>query len=469
VKGVVVKEEKEKTKEVARKREEGQVEKKSPQESVKEVVVKEEKEKTKEVARKREEGQVEKKSPQESVKEVVVKEEKEKTKEVARKREEGQVEKKSPQESAKEVVVKEEKEKTKEVARKREEEQVEKKSPQESVKGVVVKEEKEKTKEVARKTDKILESEEKSEPTMKDPSSTKSESPEVEVALSLPKESKESLIAEAKKKEGIPGKEEKKVVKPEEISKIKENTYIVKEEDNLWLIARRFNTRVKNLKAINNLTSNRLDKGDVLLIPQTSEKELHVKKSVKEITNEGKQSSPDKRSAKNIPKRKLTSKQPLEDSSKSKTTKKPVKLIKKVSINKLSPEIANPDKALLFPFISSYFKAYKNRDIKSFEAFFQRGAKENGIKISKILPSYRKNFSSLEIVKYDFIIDRIYLKDQLAYINGDFELKFKDKNDRKIKNSRGRLNWILSWQDNNWKIKELNYSLNKKNLEAQNL
>src|SRR5919202_1378531 len=56
--------------------------------------------------------------------------------------------------------------------------------------------------------------------------------------------------------------------------------YIVKEGDNLWEIARRFNTSVKDLRDVNNLNSNELNIGDVLIIPQGKrEKEVERAKS----------------------------------------------------------------------------------------------------------------------------------------------------------------------------------------------
>lgn len=45
-------------------------------------------------------------------------------------------------------------------------------------------------------------------------------------------------------------------------------TYTVKSGDTLWLIAQRFNTTVNAIKALNNLTGDSLDVGQVLLIPQ---------------------------------------------------------------------------------------------------------------------------------------------------------------------------------------------------------
>lgn len=50
-----------------------------------------------------------------------------------------------------------------------------------------------------------------------------------------------------------------------------ENTYTVKSGDSLWSIAKRFDVSVQELKEINNLTNNLLNIGQVLVIPQKEE------------------------------------------------------------------------------------------------------------------------------------------------------------------------------------------------------
>ena len=47
---------------------------------------------------------------------------------------------------------------------------------------------------------------------------------------------------------------------------ITETTYVVKSEDNLYSIARKFNTTVDILKKLNNLTNNLLSIGQILII-----------------------------------------------------------------------------------------------------------------------------------------------------------------------------------------------------------
>lgn len=47
-----------------------------------------------------------------------------------------------------------------------------------------------------------------------------------------------------------------------------QNTYIVKKGDSLWSIAKKYNTTIEQLKVANNLTSNLLNIGQILKIPQ---------------------------------------------------------------------------------------------------------------------------------------------------------------------------------------------------------
>ena len=48
-------------------------------------------------------------------------------------------------------------------------------------------------------------------------------------------------------------------------------TYVVKKGDSLWLIANKYDTTIEKIKTTNNLTSNLLPIGQVLIIPSTSE------------------------------------------------------------------------------------------------------------------------------------------------------------------------------------------------------
>jgi len=305
-------------------------------------------------------------------------------------------------------------------------------------------------------------SEEVSELTTEEPSTTKLEGEEKEAALLL-KESEKVLIAK---------KEEKKILQPKETSKIKQNKYVVIKEDNLWEIARRFNTSVKNLKETNNLKSNRLDIGDVLIIPGVQQKGVVKKKFEKGKT--------EKRSVEKLVK--TVAKKQNEESNRvferSQIGQKP-KVVKEANALEIKSEVkANqkekyepkyssnepmsvsyPDKTSLYSFVSEYVSAYKNRDMNLFISFFKPDARENGVEVSKAIPSYRENFSSLEIIGYDVDIKNVDFKDYNASINGDFVVTFKNKNDKKIESSNGTIKWALSWQESKWRVKELNYKI----------
>jgi len=56
---------------------------------------------------------------------------------------------------------------------------------------------------------------------------------------------------------------------PTETTSIESNTYTVKQGDSLWNIANRYGTTVNELKAINNLTTNNLQIGQVLRVPSS--------------------------------------------------------------------------------------------------------------------------------------------------------------------------------------------------------
>jgi hypothetical protein len=44
-------------------------------------------------------------------------------------------------------------------------------------------------------------------------------------------------------------------------------------------------------------------------------------------------------------------------------------------------------------------------------------------------------------------------------VDGDFFVTFRSTNERTLKNSMGNISWLLSWLDNAWKIKEINYRI----------
>ncbi len=57
------------------------------------------------------------------------------------------------------------------------------------------------------------------------------------------------------------------LILPSESGSTGTNTYTVVSGDSLWSIARKYNTTVDNLKKLNNLTSNSLSIGQILIVP----------------------------------------------------------------------------------------------------------------------------------------------------------------------------------------------------------
>ena len=58
---------------------------------------------------------------------------------------------------------------------------------------------------------------------------------------------------------------------PDKKTSTKEITYVVKKGDSLWLIANKYDTTVEKIKSANNLTNNTLQIGQVLTIPSSTE------------------------------------------------------------------------------------------------------------------------------------------------------------------------------------------------------
>lgn len=141
-----------------------------------------------------------------------------------------------------------------------------------------------------------------------------------------------------------------------------------------------------------------------------------------------------------------------------------------------SKVVSYPDRKVLYSslysFVSEYVSAYKDRDLNRFISFFEPGAKENGIEISRAFSPYADNFSSLEILKYDVRINGISFnyKGDGASTKANFVVVFRRKDEDKTKSSSGTINWLLYRQYNGWKIKEVDYSIeDTKSLEGSKL
>lgn len=288
---------------------------------------------------------------------------------------------------------------------------------------------------------------------VKEPTSNKLESGGREIFTSQLKESetKKTIIAQEKVKTGEISRKEKSAAEVKE--EIRENKYVVREGDSPWEIAKRFNTSIRDLEVASNLKSNKLDIWDILVIPQTKPKEI-MEKEVKEAEIKREVFTPEQ----------VKIEQKTEVAKKVKESKKEMKrevvaIREKPKPNDSGQELESSvyNKTSLCSFISEYISAYKRRDMNLFISFFEPDARENGMEVSKTIPSYRKNFSSLEIMEYDVQIKKIDFKDDEASINGDFVVFFRNKDDQKTKSSNGTISWVLLWQDNKWRIKELNY------------
>ncbi|MCH8028482.1 MAG: DnaJ domain-containing protein [Candidatus Dadabacteria bacterium] len=301
-------------------------------------------------------------------------------------------------------------------------------------------------------------------------------------------EGEAALLSVGSKKEPIAEKEiirkeEKPVVMPREKQEIKGNKYVVTRGDNREVIARGFDTSVKDLKEVNDLRNDRLNTGDVLDIPHTTQdegigkevKKAQLEKEIIDKITEAKAGSSqkfpklsaDKKSivAKgNVLKPKLQRKGKGESGGSVAIYEREL-FLNKVSEQGLKSPSSYPDKASLSSFVSEYVSAYKDRDMNRFISFFESDAKENGVVISKTLTTYRNNFSSLEIMGYDVQIKKTDFKEDSATIDGDFVVTFKRKSEQRVKSSNGTISWILSWRDNKWHIKEINYRVEETRVE----
>jgi len=199
-------------------------------------------------------------------------------------------------------------------------------------------------------------------------------------------------------------------------------TYTVKSGDNLWTIAKKYDIRVKNITAANNLRNNKIKIGQKLIIPSglDSSRQLIAK-------------SPN-----------TSNLAPSTSLLKSKTSKS---------------EIRNPEIKTVYDFISDYISAYKLGDLNRIKMMFNNNATENGVSIAKALASYNDIFNNKKIIKYDILIERINIKSEKSYIDGDFIITFKNLDKGNTKTSKGSINWVLDWKNDSWKIDQLNYQL----------
>ncbi|MGQ0792538.1 MAG: DnaJ domain-containing protein [Deltaproteobacteria bacterium] len=226
------------------------------------------------------------------------------------------------------------------------------------------------------------------------------------------------------------------------------NIYIVQKGDNLWKIARALNTTTKAISEANTLSGRRLNIGDALVIPQAAERDTQIAKA--EPTPDSAQKT---EKAEKTPDNILTP-TPQSPAPNEKAQKSPPPR----SSSKIAAASA-PDTNSLYSFVSDYASAYQRRDINRFLSYFEPDARENGSPISQTMNSYSDNFYYLEIKKYDIFVRQIKIADLRGYVEGDFVVNYRKIDESKVKTSRGTISWVLLWQDNMWRIKELNYKL----------
>jgi hypothetical protein len=127
--------------------------------------------------------------------------------------------------------------------------------------------------------------------------------------------------------------------------------------------------------------------------------------------------------------------------------------------NGLSPNMPVPNNDSLYKFVSQYVSAYKIRDLQTIRSLFAPNATENGVSIYKVLDTYKSNFSTLDIIKYEININRSRIDNYAGIIMGDFNVTFSNPANKVTKSSMGSIAWLLRWRGHKWEIEEINYKI----------
>lgn len=267
--------------------------------------------------------------------------------------------------------------------------------------------------------------------------------------------------------------------------------YTVGKGDNLWTIARKFDTTTAEISRLNDLGNNKLDVGDKLLISGdgAAKPKPAPELAAADVKKEDKAEKVEKaKTAEKVETAEKTEPAPLPVAKKVKLPEplitkagEPVKPPEKTDITadfnpNLAtsavairdtavsapvpvPQTAPPDQDSVYVFVSEYVSAYRDRDISRVRALFAPDAVENGVGISRVLDSYSANFSKLDIVSYEVKVKRVSVQNTLGQARGDFYITFRDQRTGVTKSSKGNINWRLSWTGGAWKIQELTYKI----------
>lgn len=278
--------------------------------------------------------------------------------------------------------------------------------------------------------------------------------------------------AEAKK-EPAPEKPEVAKAAPEKTpapeKSMKENSepvpagtyYTVRNGDSLWTIARKFDTTTAELSRLNGINGNNLGVGKKLLVSGdpvlTAEAEKpEPKTEIRTVAEARKAVLPAPEPVvKVVP---ISAPAPARRSFD--TGLATTAVAREAEIARPVPiPVSGPDKNTLYNFVSEYKTAYMGRDLSRLKTLFSPDAVENGVSMANVMNKYDSNFSALDIIDYDIKVHRALIQNSYGFVRGDFFITYKDTRTGTLKNSRGNINWKLAWQQDEWKIIELNYKI----------